>query len=105
MSSKREVIESPQEQGEDERIPYTLVTTPWGGSPTSPVCTLKLVSPDNSMSNITATNLSGSPSVAGDNITSGVVFGLTADSKYRLEFKWTNGSKVLEAFMIIYCRV
>lgn len=105
MSSKREVVESPQEQGEDERIAWTLTTTPWGGSPSSPTCVLKLIDPSGDMTNVTATNVTGSPSISTDNITSGIVHSLVANSKYRLEFKWVSGSNTLESYLIIFAKV
>lgn len=105
MASQREVVESPKEQGEDERIPYTLDTTEWGGSPSSPTCVLKLVDPSGDMTVVTSTNVTGSPSISTNEITSGIVHSLTANSKYRLEFKWVTGSKTLESYLIIFCKV
>lgn len=105
MSSKREAIESPLEQGEDERIPYQITTTPWGSSPSSVTITLKRVDPDGTMSDVTSTNLTGSSSVAGDVITTPTVYGLTADTKYRLEYKFTTGTKVLVGYLTIFCKV
>ena len=37
----RKVKESPLVQGVDERIAYTLTTTPWGSSPSSPSVVVK----------------------------------------------------------------
>lgn len=105
MASKREAIESPQEQGEDERIPYEVITTPWGGSPSAVAVTLKRINPDTTYTDLTSTNLTGSSSVAGDVITLPTVYGLTADEKYRLEYKFTTGTKVLEGYLIIFCKV
>lgn len=105
MSSRREVVESPLEQGEDERIAYPLTTTPWSSSPTSPACVLKLVDPSGDMTDVSSTNLSGAPSVVGDVITSPLVISLIANNKYRLEFKWTTAGNTWESYLIIFAKV
>lgn len=104
MASLREVIESPLEQGKDERVPYQLTTTPWGGTPSSVTVTLWLVSADGSLSDVSSTCLTGSSSVSGDVLTTPVVYSLTADSTYRLEMKFTTGSKIYEPYLIIWAK-
>mgnify|MGYP001596464186 CR=1 FL=1 len=100
MPDLREVKESPIFQGEDESIAYTLTTTPWGSSPSSPVLTVKTVSGVN----ITSTVAPGSASAAGDIITCPAISGLQKDNRYRLEIKFTISGNVLEAWADLLCR-
>lgn len=96
--SIRETKESPLTQGIDERIAYTLTTTPWGSSPSSVSCALKTLP---GLVDVSAAKLSGSASATGDVITSPIVFGLASGQQYRLEWKFTISGNVLEAYMII----
>lgn len=93
MATKREFQESPIYQGEDEQIAYVLDTTPWGGSPSSPSVVLKDGDTD-----VSSVNLSGSPSVSDDDITTPAVISLTAGRRYRLEIKFTISGNVFEAY-------
>jgi len=90
----RRITESPLYQGEDERIAYTLTTTPWASDPTSPVVTVK----DSGGTDVTADVTSGSASVTGDVITTPIICDLTAAAQYRLEIKFTSADNVLEAW-------
>ena len=97
--NSRQIIESPLYMGEDEQIPYTLTTTPWGSSPTSVVVTVKL---ESDLSDVTSTVIpSGSASVLGDVITLPVIRNLTTGVRYRLEVKWTIGTRVQECWGVI----
>jgi hypothetical protein len=98
MSKTREVKESPIYQGSDEIIAYTLTTTPWGSSPSSPTVVIKSL-PD--LSDTSVTNLNGAPSVLGDVITTPAVKSLTAGTRYRLEIKFTISGNVFETYCII----
>jgi len=100
MAVSRAVKESPLRQGEDEQIVYLLTTTPWGGSPSSVSVKLYDVT-DGARADVSATRLSGAASVAGDVIASPAVTSLVAGRVYRLEFKFTSGGNVLEAYLII----
>ena len=96
-ASSREITESPLWQGVDEEVAYTLTTTPWGSSPSNE--SVKLYSFDGStFTDVTSTNLSGSASVSGDVITTPRVISLEADTKYRLEIKFTSGGNVYETW-------
>jgi hypothetical protein len=99
--ASRSCNESPLAQGEDEVLAYDLTTTPWVSSPTSPVVKLYEVVDEFTRTDKSATMLSGSASVSGDVITTPLVTGLTAGTLYRLEIKWTVGSKVYEAWALI----
>lgn len=93
MTDIREFIESAIQQGADEVRPYKWTTTPWGSTPSSVTVTLYDGDTD-----VSATNLSGSASVAGDVITTPAVTGLTAGKVYRLEIKCTIDGRVEEAW-------
>jgi hypothetical protein len=99
--SKREIVESPWEQGAEESIAYRLPTTPWGGSPSSPV--VKLYEGEN-LTDVSATKLSGAASITGDFIDTPFVQSLTAVLIYRLEIKFMTGGRTEEAWGEIYCR-
>ena len=96
--SLREVKESPLPQGVDERIAYTLTTTPWGSSPGTLSTALKTLP---GLIDVSAAKLTGSTTASGDVITSPVVFGLVSGQQYRLEFKFTCSGNVFEAFLIL----
>lgn len=98
----RYVRESPFWMGRNEKKQFTLDTAPWGGSPTSPVCTLWDITI--SETDVSGTNLSGSASPSGDIITTPLVQSLTADHTYLLEIKWTKGSETNAALLIIHGR-
>jgi hypothetical protein len=92
----REVLESPlPAQGVDERIAYSLTTTPWGSTPTSVVVKLKTW-PDGK--DVTTEHTSGSASVAGDVITTPLIIGLKAGMHYRLEIQFVVSGNTFEAF-------
>lgn len=94
----REIKESPIWQGVDEQIAYTLTTTPWGSTPTSPTVVIK----DSTGADVSGTVMpSGSPSVAGDVITTPIVKSLTAGARYTMEIKFTISSNVFECFAVL----
>jgi hypothetical protein len=97
--SIREIKESPWEQGVEESRPYILDTSPWGGSPSSPVVKLYY---DSDLTDVSLTNLSGSASIAGDNITTPVVTGLAEDILYRLEIKFVTNGRTEECYGFIW---
>lgn len=96
---KREVKESPLVQGADESLAYSLTTTPWGSSPSS--VSVKIYNLTTG-ADLSATNLSGSASAAGDVITTPLVTALVAGTSYKLEIKFTCGSSVFEVFAKIH---
>jgi len=95
----RRVAEGLQYQGIEEQIIYSLTTTNWGSSPTSP--SVKAYDETAAYADVSATVLSGSPSVAGDAITLPTVKSLTADHRYRIEVQFTVGGNVFEAYFVI----
>lgn len=97
MASIRAAIGSPRRQGVDERLAYTLTTTPFAASPTSASVLVKDIS--NAYTDVSASVLSGSPSIAGDVITTPLIQSLTAGHSYRVEVKFeTSGSVTYEPY-------
>ena len=99
MATTREVKEGLQYQGPDEELAYTITSTPWESTPTSP--TAKAYDEDNSDADVTVTVLSGSASASGDVITTPIVKSLTLGRTYRIEVKFTVGTNVWEPWFRI----
>ena len=90
----RKFKNGPFKQGEDERIAYSIDTTPWGGYTSGVANVLK----DQYGVNVSSTNLSGDPSESGGTITTSLVIGLVSGVKYRLEVKWVYSGNTFEAY-------
>jgi len=99
----REIVESPQYQGEDEEIVYALTTTNFGSAPTDPAVVVKDVT-DGGNTDVTATVTTGAASVFGDIITLPKILDLTAGNFYRVEVMFTSGSNLFESFFYIRAR-
>lgn len=97
---KREIAEGIQAQGEDEKITYSITTTNWASTPTSPSMVVKKRNGDD----VTSTVTSGSVSVAGDVITLKAIDSLVAGERYRVEVQFTAGSGApFETYFFIDC--
>lgn len=92
--SSRRIRESPIYQGVDERIAYTLTTTPFASSPSSPVMTIKDIDGED----VTSDYISGSASVSGDVITTPIIISLTAGVQYRMEIQFVSSGNTWEAW-------
>ena len=102
MAVEREIVESPMPQGTDEIVAYTLTTTQWGSTPTSPVVKVYDITAD-AYTDVTTTVMpTGSPSVVGDIITLPALKLLTAGSKYRVEIKFVISGNTFEAFAVVH---
>jgi len=99
----REIVESPQYQGEDEELVYALTTTNFGSSPSDPVVVVKDVT-DGGSTDVTTDVTIGLPSAFGDIITLPKILDLTAGSFYRVEVQFTSGSNLFESFFYIRAR-
>lgn len=97
----RRVAEGMQYQGADEQIVYSLTTTNWGSSPSSP--SVKAYDIGDGHKDVSSTVLDGSPSVVGDVITLPKVKSLTAGHRYRIEVQFTigTGATPFEAYIVI----
>lgn len=102
--SEREALQSPLEQGEDEKRPYTFDFTGLGTTaPTNPVCVVYDVTDSTSWQDVTSTVLpTNSPSAAGAIVTTSLLQALTRDHTYRLECKAAGaGGSAYEGFVLI----
>jgi hypothetical protein len=97
MSSIREVVEGKQTQGEDEKIAYSITSTPWGSSPTDVSVVVKDIY-DNYKDVTTIVMPFGLIGVTGDKITLKPLIALTRDRLYRVEVKFTVNGNICEPF-------
>jgi len=97
-----ECPESPLYQTADERIAYSITTTNWASSPTSP--SVKCYDETMDDSDVTATVFpSNAPSPSGDVITLSLLRALTKGHTYRVEVQFTVSSNVYECFFRVIC--
>lgn len=98
---RREITDGLQIQGVDEEIIYRLLTSNWGGTPTSPVAAAyKRNVTTQAWEDVTATVFpTNTPSISGDYIVLSKLQDLEEGAEYRIEVRWVhpNGSLV-EAF-------
>lgn len=97
-----EVVEGIQEQTSDEKVAYSITTTPWGSTPSS----ISVVAYDeNTNTNVTTTVYpTNSPSAVGDVITLSLLRALTKGHSYRIEILFTDStSNTWEAIFCVKC--
>lgn len=101
--NKREVVQSPMEQGANEIITYTLTTTPWGTSPTTDITVTVLdVTAGTTDGDVTSTVMpTNTPSPSGDVITLSPLKLLTDGHKYRVQVKFICSGNTFDA----YCHI
>lgn len=99
MTTIREFEQSPQAIGRNEVVGFTHTTT-WGSSPSSVSNALYDIT-EGRLEDVSASKLTGSPSVAGNVITTSQVTGLEPGHVYRLELRFTVGGNTFEPFLII----
>lgn len=100
MAVSRQVKEGRLTQGRNERLAYLVDTTPWGGY--SSGASVKLFDVTNTgQRDEVAANLSGSPSVVSNVITTPAVISLIPGNLYRLEVQWVYSGNTLEAWVEI----
>ena len=98
--SIREVVEGRQVMGEDEKVTYTITTTNWASSPSSPSIVVK----NRAGADVTTTVTSGNITAANDVITLKAINALVADESYKVEVQFTAGSGApWECFFWIDC--
>lgn len=103
MAISREAKEGVQGQGAEERIAYTITTTPWGGTPTS-VSAKAFDVTAGKRTDVTSTVFpTNSPSVAGDVITLSLLRALTVGHRYRVEVQFTSAGNLLEPYFFVDC--
>ena len=96
----RQVVEGRQGQGEDERVAYSLTTTPWGTLPSSPVVKIYDIT-SGARTDVSSTCLSGSASVVDNVVLTPLVIALTAGRLYRMEIKFVSGGNTFEPYVEI----
>jgi hypothetical protein len=88
-------------QGVDERVIYTVTTTEWASTPTSPSVVVYDVT-GTARTNVTSTVMPvNSPTVLGDVITLSLLRALTADHTYRVEVQFTASGNLFECFFLV----
>lgn len=98
----REVLQGQQGQGTDERIAYSITTTPWCSSPTNPSVVVWDVTVDASGTDVTSTVMPiNSPNINGDVITLSLLRALVYGRLYRVEVQFTSGGNVFECFFFV----
>lgn len=94
MGSSLEVKEGGlHRQGTDEEAIYTVTTTKWGSSPSSPTV---VVYDESDWSDVTSSVGAPTASASGDIITLTALTSLTKGHTYRIEVKFTTGSNIFE---------
>ena len=99
MGAARQALESPAPQGVDEVIAYLLDTANFPG--TGAITNNSDVIKDPLGGDISATNLTGSQSVASAIITTRGVQLLVEENRYRMEVKWDQNGNTYEAYWFI----
>jgi hypothetical protein len=102
MSSPRQFVESPIKVGLTEKKVWSFDTTPWGGSPSSPVVTV-WQGQGESRTNVTSTVAAGSASVASAIIQTQTIDCtlMTIGEHYRVVCQWTYGGLPISAYLDI----
>ncbi len=103
--NQREALESPVEQGIDEKRPYTFDFTGLGTTaPANPVCQVWDITDGTGWQDVTSTALpTNTPSASGAIVTTSLLQALTSGRVYRLECRADGaGGSVYEGFVIIY---
>ena len=102
MTDILEIAEGTQFQTSDERQAYTITTTNWVSTPTSPSVTAydEGANDKDVTSTVYPTN---SPSVSSDVISLSLLRALTRGHTYRIEVQFTVGSSIYECFFRVKC--
>jgi hypothetical protein len=96
----REIVEGQQLQGVDEKITYSVTTTPWGSTPSAIV--VKAFDTSDSYKDVTATVMPVGVGIAvGDVITLPELLALTVGHTYRIEVKFVANAQTFEAFFLV----
>lgn len=93
----RTIQEGRQYQGVNERIAYSITTTPWGTTPSA--VDYKAYDLTNSSTDVTTTVFpTGTSSIVGDVITLPLLRALTARHVYKITIKFTSGGNIFECY-------
>jgi len=96
-----DVVESTLYQSADEALAYSITTTNWASSPTSPA----VVAVDETTGEDVTTTVFpvNSPSVAADTIKLSLLKNLVEEHRYRIEVKFTVDANVWECRFFVKC--
>lgn len=83
-------------QGVDEEIAYTVNVGKWATAPTATCVVAKLDGTD-----VSASVLSGNPSISGSLITTGCLTSLSAGEDYKVEVKFAQGGQIWECYFFV----
>lgn len=98
--NKRSIREGQLTQGTGEKIAYQVDVTPWGTLPSNVVMTALDVSEDTE-TDVTATVVSGSATVDGNNVTLPFLQNLVEEHLYRVNVKFNCGLNVFEFYFLV----
>lgn len=101
MPRRITIVASPEQQRPDERVAYAITIDATYPTPSSGVCTLWDIT-TSTATDVTATKLSGSTSIASQVLTTPLVIALVAGRKYRLEVQFVSGGNTFEPYLLIY---
>jgi hypothetical protein len=96
----RQLQESPVTQGVDEKLAYWFNTATWSDTPITPTAAIYDIS-TGVRTDVTATCMTGSATLAGTIYTGPYVYALTAGNVYQVEYKFYDGANIFEAYAII----
>jgi|SRR5215471_8291633 len=102
--NQREVKEGEQHQGENEKINWSLDTTAWGGTPTSPSVVVKDIV--NDYADVTTTVMPGAATPGAITISGNVIIlpklqSLIRGKRYRVEVAFTSQQQDLEPYFVV----
>ena len=109
MTSIREIVESPIEQGTDEIFAYRFNTTNAQGGGTTTVTSPAVVKvydiTDGAYTDVTTTVMpTNSPSIATVYITTSPLKLMTVDHTYRMEIQFIISGNTYERYLIVECK-
>lgn len=96
LDQAREVLEGIQVQGVNESILWSVDTSPWGGTPTSP--SHDIFDIEDMSTSLKATLMPGTPSVSGDNVVLPALSGISTDVTYIVTVRFATGGNTLEGY-------
>ncbi len=98
-----EVVEGLRHQSADEQLIYTITTTNWASTPTTPVVAAYV---EPSLTDVTTTVFpTNTPTVASNTISLSPLKSLVKGFTYRIEVKFTAAGSIWECFFRVKCEI
>ena len=103
MADALEVREGTKVQGSEESLSYSVVTTPWGSSPTA----VSVTAWDETHNKDVTTTVfpTNSPTVSTDTITLSPLKSLNQGHLYRIKVKFTATGQIWECYFRVRCEI